>query len=183
MNRPHRATIVLGGLISALFASKAFASDEPLDTLGHLGPWAIPLSAALIAWSKDDGDGLVELAEGAVYTAATTYALKYVAEAHSGDGDTYSYPSTQTAMAAQGAAFLQFRYGWRYGIPAYGLAALVGYTQVKHYDQDWRGVAAGIFIATGIQYAVSDLGYSAKDYVLVPYFTGKEAGLIARVRF
>ena len=47
-----------------------------------------------------------------------------------------------------GASFIEKRYGWKYGIPAYLAASFVGYSWVKsdkHYTED---VMAGAVIGT-----------------------------------
>ncbi|CCN70547.1 putative Phosphatidic acid phosphatase type 2/haloperoxidase (fragment) [Vibrio nigripulchritudo SFn118] len=75
---------------------------------------------------------------------------------------------------------MQFRYGSAYGIPAYGAAALVGYSRVDANHHYWRDVIAGMALATGVQYAVTELGYSV---TVLPYFTGEETGVTAQVRF
>lgn len=183
MNKLSKAQIVFLLLMLSIFAFPSWAENEQLDTFGDVGQWAIPLTAAIISWAKDDQEGIFELAEGAIYTATTAYSLKHLIESDGPNGEPHSFPSIHTAMAAQGAAYLQFRYGWKYGAPAYTAAAIVGYSRIDNDEHDWEDVIAGAAIATGIQYAVSGLGISAKNYVVIPYFTGEEAGLQAHVRF
>ncbi len=71
----------------------------------------------------NDGEGLLQLTEGAVYTALATHTLKFAVNKERPDGGDYSWPSGHTSAAMQGAAYLQFRYGWEYGVPAYAGAS------------------------------------------------------------
>ncbi len=85
------------------------------------------------------------------YALATliTHGLKPLINESRPNGGQYSFPSGHTTSAFAGAAFLQMRYGWKIGIPAYLLAGYVGHTRVqadKHYIWD---VAAGAAIGIG----------------------------------
>ncbi|WP_181713318.1 phosphatase PAP2 family protein [Vibrio tarriae] len=159
------------------------AEKSKLEVYGDIAQYGIPLTAGLITAIHMDGEGMMQLAEGAFWTAAATEALKLSVDAQRPNGGSQSFPSGHTSAASQGAAYLQFRYGSTYGIPAYAAAALVGYSQVdanKHY---WRDVAAGMALATGIQYAITVGGISATNLVLVPYFDGDETGIYASLSF
>lgn len=50
------------------------------------------------------------------------------------------------------AAFVQKRYGWEYGIPAYLLAGYVGYTRIEANKHDGWDVLAGAAIGVGMSY-------------------------------
>lgn len=63
-------------------------------------------------------------------------------------GSRSSFPSGHTAAAFSGASFIDARYGSKWGIPAYALAALTGYSRVwadAHFLDD---VTAGASIGT-----------------------------------
>jgi len=82
-------------------------------------------------------------------TTLVTKGLKTLVNETRPNGEKYSFPSGHTGIAFAGAGFLQIRYGWKIGIPAYLLASFVGYSRIetgKHYIWD---VAAGAVIGMG----------------------------------
>lgn len=153
-------------------------SASKLTSAGDTIQIGLPLSAILIAMAKQDDIGVSQAVEGFVYTTAATHLLKSTIHASRPDnsGDN-SFPSGHTAAAAQGAAFLQYRYGWKYGVPAYLLTGLVGYSRVEADKHYWRDVVAGVAIASGIQYVISKTPYSLTNMVVAPMFNDKSVGL------
>lgn len=60
--------------------------------------------------------------------------------------DNYSFPSGHTTSAFAGAAFIQRKYGWSYGIPCYAMASFVGYSRVQAKKHDTWDVLGGATI-------------------------------------
>lgn len=81
-------------------------------------PYALPASALLIVTSKNDSLGAVQLARGCGATLLASYALQSLFSLP----DSSSLSPRNTASMCS-AAFLQYRYGSSYGIPAISLAA------------------------------------------------------------
>ena len=52
------------------------------------------------------------------------------------------------------ALFFMPNYGWEYGVPAFGLALLTGYSRVQAKKHHWYDVAASDAIAIGVNYLV-----------------------------
>ncbi|WP_434356032.1 phosphatase PAP2 family protein [Parasalinivibrio latis] len=137
-----------------------------------------------MAFFNDDYEGLIQMTEGAIYTATATQVLKYTVRAKRPNGvSRHSFPSGHTSAAFQGAAFLHFRYGWEYGLPAYALASSVGASRVDAHKHYWRDVIAGAGLAIGIQYMVTEKGYSISDFILTPYTDGETYGLAGQFKF
>ncbi len=165
-----------------IFSSPSKAGDKShLEQYGDIAEYGIPVFAGLVAVMHGDGDGLVRLGEGALYTAVATHTLKAAISARRPNGNNNdSFPSGHTSSAFQGAAFLQFEYGWQYGVPALLAATVVGYSRVDSDHHYWRDVAAGALLATGIQYGVSQGGYSL---TFSPFVEGDAVGLMAHMSF
>jgi hypothetical protein len=58
-------------------------------------------------------------------TAAVTEGRKLAVNEQAPDGADRSFPSGHASIVFSGAAFVQMRYGWTYGIPACLVAAFV----------------------------------------------------------
>jgi hypothetical protein len=102
----------------------------------------------MVSLMKGDSEGTKQWAEGALWTSVATHTLKFAVDEERPNGnDNNSFPSGHTSAAFQGAAFLQMRYGWEYGVPAYAAASFVGYSRVHGEYHYWRDVAAGAALA------------------------------------
>ncbi|WP_024872918.1 phosphatase PAP2 family protein [Tolumonas lignilytica] len=119
---------------------------------GDIASLALPAIAAGLSWQQDDNEGLIQFGEGYVATMATSEALKFSIHAKRPNGEDHSFPSAHTASAFSAASYLQQRYGWKYGVPAYTAAAAVGWSRVNAKEHYWRDVIAGAAIATGFSY-------------------------------
>ncbi|OLQ85522.1 phosphoesterase [Vibrio ponticus] len=170
--------------VSALWSSHSLALEgQELETTGDILQWAIPATAGVISLAKFDGEGFGQLVEGAFLTASATHILKVAINAERPNGGDYSMPSGHTSAAMQGAAYLQFRYGWKYGVPAYLAAGVVGYSRVDRNYHYWRDVAAGTLLATAIQYSVTKAGFSVTNFAVAPTFDGERVGILANIKF
>jgi membrane-associated phospholipid phosphatase len=132
--------LVCALLVSALPASAlpACAADAVARS-GDVGQLALPAAAVLATALHHDAEGGRQLTRSLLSTLAVVYVLKATVERRRPDGGARSFPSGHTASAAAGAAFLQRRYGWRLGVPAYAAAAFVGWSRVEsrhHYTSD-----------------------------------------------
>ena len=115
-------------LIAASPAAQAFtvnskpltSTQKNIETLGSGVAIALPVTAGVIAWSKDDEMGFAQLAAETFLTVGTAEALKNIVreERPNGAGGG-SFPSATTALAASGSSFLWGRYGWEYGLPVF----------------------------------------------------------------
>ncbi len=116
----------------------------------HLLLPATALAATLII--EDDFQGGWQLVKTGVVSRVAVEALKYGIEKDRPDGSgDDSFPSGHTADSFAAATFMQQRYGWQWGIPAYIGATFVAYSRVesdKHYIEDvLAGAAIGIISA------------------------------------
>ncbi|MGB5371323.1 MAG: phosphatase PAP2 family protein, partial [Flavobacteriaceae bacterium] len=147
---------------------------------GDILQFALPVSAGVISLIKKDYDGTKKLALSYGTTLAFTYTLKYTVHKQRPEGRYRfdSFPSGHTASAFSGASFIQRRYGWKYGWPAYFLACIVGVSRMEGPDgyHDIIDVVAGAAIGIGSTYIFTK-PYSQKKITL-GFSTRKDQSLL-----
>ncbi|MFQ3228700.1 phosphatase PAP2 family protein [Reinekea sp.] len=144
-----KKTILTMG-ICGLFASTSVMADE-IETAGDIIQIAIPLTALVATYTLDDPEGRKQFLWSYGSTFAITHILKRTVNKERPDGsNTLSFPSGHTGSAFSGASFLQKRYGWDVGVPAYIAASFVGYSRVHAKKHDWVDVGAGALLAVGM---------------------------------
>lgn len=130
---------------------QAVAAQGKLETSGDLLEFGLPLAALTTAYLHQDTDGeqqwLFSTGTTLVATAVTKQAFANTAWGTGPKTKEQSFPSGHTAIACSGAAFLNDRYGWTYGAPAYALAGVVAYSRVNAHEHYWRDVLAGCGLA------------------------------------
>ena len=110
-------------------------------------PGAMGVATALI---KGDSKGLLQLAESEATSVAAAYLLKHTIRKERPDGsDMHSFPSNHAGVAFSGATFLQRRYGWKLGVPAYAVSTYVAWGRVYSKRHDVWDVLAGAAIGVG----------------------------------
>ena len=133
------------------------------DTAADVLRVALPAAAFSMTQYLDDSEGATQFYYSFASTIAATYALKTAVHKNRPDGsDNDAFPSGHTSMAFQGAAFLQRRYGWQYGAPAYALASYVGYSRVKNDHPDTGDVLAGALIGMAASYYFAEPFYGVQ---------------------
>ncbi|MDE5790409.1 MAG: phosphatase PAP2 family protein [Muribaculaceae bacterium] len=114
---------------------------------------ALPVAALTGVLVQKDWKGLIQGVETAAATTATTLILKYsIKEMRPDYSNTHSFPSGHSSISFATAAFLQRRYGWGVGAPAYALSCYVAWGRVfakKHHVWD---VCAGAVIGAASAY-------------------------------
>lgn len=138
-----------------LWANHATARTKTIETAGQIVAFGLPAAAGAYSLYEEDGTGALELGASWLATVGSTYALSHIVREKRPDGSDYhSFPSDTSASAFSAANYLWFRYGWRFGIPAYALATFAGYSRVQADKHHWYDVAASSAIALGINYAI-----------------------------
>ncbi len=153
--RRSLAALAAAAAISVLPGPAAAAGNPTLTKAGDILRFAIPVTAAGISLYKDDYQGFGQLVVAWTATVGIAYGLKHVVHERRPNGTDYkSFPSDSAASAQAGAAYLWHRYGWQYGLPAFGLGLLVGYSRVQAKEHHWYDVAASDVISLGVNYLV-----------------------------
>lgn len=143
-------------LVTTLAASFAVSSTQTLaqektttQKIGDVGEYAMPSLVLAIALAHTDSKGVGQFALASATTLGLVNILKQTIDSRRPNGGHRSFPSGHTASAFMSAAFLQRRYGWTYGLPAYAAATFVGYSRV-HTKQHWtRDVVASAALGIG----------------------------------
>ncbi len=139
------------------------------------------LTGVLIA---KDWTGLKQGAFSAVTALGVTYGLKYAIHKRRPDGsDMHSFPSGHTSALFTNAAFVQRRYGWKFGIPAYAVAAYVGWGRTFAKKHDWWDVIAGAAIGAGSAYTYTRTYEKNVKLDIAPVADGSNMGVYVSLQF
>ncbi len=126
------------------------AQKDGFELSGDILEYAIPASvfASTLIW-RDDTKPTWQFMKTYGLAAGINYALKPLIDKPRPDGvGGESFPSGHTTSAFAGAAFVERRYGWKAGVPAYLVASYVGWTRVHANRHDWWDVLAGATLGT-----------------------------------
>ena len=116
---------------------------------------------------KDGQRGDIQFVKAMAANAAITYGLKVLINKERPNGENFGFPSGHTSATFCSAAFIQKRYGWKYGIPAYALAAYVGFSRIESKKHDGWDVAAGAILGTSMSYIFTKAYQSHQSISLV----------------
>ena len=126
---------------------------ERVGDFAQFAPTAASLAAILI---HKDKEGFWQFSKSMGANLAATWVLKYAINKPRPEGrtDGHAFPSGHTSFAFQGASFLQRRYGWKYGIPAYAVASYVAYSRLEGLNDRHDGwdVLAGALLGIASTY-------------------------------
>jgi membrane-associated phospholipid phosphatase len=140
---------VLAGLPHA-----AVAADANTLLAGDIVTGLAPFVTFGIAYFKDDREGEIEwLRDTGINEVVNTglrVAFNQTSLGRRPDGSQYGFPSGHAGFVFSQAAFLQERYGWKYGAPALVLASAVSYIRVREDKHYWRDVIAGGALGYGV---------------------------------
>ncbi|MFT7652173.1 MAG: membrane-associated phospholipid phosphatase [Candidatus Azotimanducaceae bacterium] len=159
MNAMKKSTKKLLLLMSLCITASASADhhNEGRTRTGDVGD-ALEIVMPLLSLGgtlvNKDWEGARQFSYGLISTLVVTHGIKDAVSKERPDGrDDESLPSSHTAVSVHAAAYLQRRYGWRIGAPAYVLATYVGYSRVyddRHDEQD-------VLLGAAIGYAAARL--------------------------
>jgi membrane-associated phospholipid phosphatase len=144
-------------LLPALHAPRA-AADEVAITDGLTA--IVPLGGMLLTYTHDDPAGRRQY----LWSMGTTLVVVTTARVLFNDhdwgqrpnGHPYGFPSGHMAFFGAGAAFIQDRYGWKWGIPAWAAAGYTAYVRVEDDHHRWRDIIVATAVAAGVsQYFVT----------------------------
>lgn len=187
-------TLFFGNSLNAqdIIVPEFSASDEFHHTSAQKGvslstdviALALPAAALTGTLLAKDWQGLKQGVFTALAAGGATLILKYsVHERRPDRTDYHSFPSGHSAVTFATAAYLQRRYGWKFGAPAYALATYVAWGRVfskKHY---WWDVMAGAAIGAGSAYIFTRPWAQKHQLSLSPVTDGRTFAISASFIF
>lgn len=145
---------------------------------------ALPAAALIGTLCMRDWQGLLQGVETAAVTAAFTLGLKYAVKERRPDGSDYhSFPSGHTSVSFATATYLQRRYGWKFGVPAYILSTYVAWGRCfsrQHYVWD---CVVGAAIGAGSALIFTTPFAKKHNLQLAPTSDGRSIGMYASFEF
>ena len=138
------AALLLGG------TQQANAEEDTLREIGDILQFALPGAGGIATLFEKDNDweGSKQWLKTQATQLGTQMSIKFIVDKTRPSNGTQSFPSGHTSGAFSGAAFIERRYGWGWGIPAYGLAGLTAYSRVNADAHDTWDVIGGATIGT-----------------------------------
>ena len=139
--------------ISSIYFTANGQSKKAVDRSTDILMFVTPVSGFISSLAMGDYQGTKQIVLAGVTNLAATYALKYTIKKERPDhSDRHSFPSAHTSISFQGAAFIQKRYGWKWGAPAYLLSTYVAWGRTYAKKHDWWDVLGGAAIGTASSY-------------------------------
>jgi membrane-associated phospholipid phosphatase len=140
-------------LMLAFNSARAVASES--DVLaGDIVTGLFPVVAFGTAWLKDDTEGEVQWLRSTIVNEVVLTSLRVAFNSTSWgerpNGAPYGFPSGHAGFIYSQSAFLQERYGWKYGLPSFLVATGVNYIRVREDKHYWRDVIAAGAVSYGI---------------------------------
>ncbi len=127
-----------------------YCQNKTLETSGDIILYTLPAVALGSSLFQKDYKGASDFGKGFALNQLLTFGLKFAIDKERPNMENNnSFPSAHTSTTFQSAAFIQKRYGWKYGIPAYALASYTGFTRIKADKHDIIDVIAGAIIGVG----------------------------------
>lgn len=156
---------------------------EASATLGTFGEvqYQVPALLALYGYSlhRQDPvlhDMMTSMLSAYTLTGLGTLAIKGISNTERpsddwNDGE-FGFPSFHVASTMTIAAVAQEYYGWRAGVPLYGLAGLIGWSRIDERDHDLSDVVFGAALGWVIGHSVASRSLTGDSRVqLSPWFS------------
>lgn len=168
--------------IVLLFGCVPCQAESDKDKQADILMLALPASAYVLTLMEDDDDGAWQLAKSLGLSAVSTLALNSVIDKNSPNGKSDdAFPSGHATIAFSAAAFVQKRYGWKKGIPAYLVASYTGWLRVETDDHDYADVISGAAVGVISSYFFTDP--FGDDIQASMWVAGSSAGLRIQIRW
>lgn len=151
---------------------------------GDILVFAAPVAGIITGLAMHDWQGIKQEAFTGLTAIGTTFVLKYTVNKTRPDfSNNHSFPSMHTTVSFAGAAYIQRRYGWGWGIPAYALSVYVGWSRIYAKKHDIWDVIAGAAIGIGSAYIYTRPFAKKHKLSICPMTDGDHMGVYANLTF
>lgn len=158
--------------------------QKGFGTASDVAAITLPVATLAGVLISQDWEGLKEAALTAAVATAATYVLKFsVRELRPDHSNYHSFPSMHSATAFATAAFLQRRYGWKFGGPAYAIATFTAVGRVVGKKHHWWDCVVGAAIGAGSAYIFTRPWAREHELSLIPVATPTDIGISAQMTF
>lgn len=138
---------------------------------------ALPVAALATVLIERDWKGLKQGVFTGIAAAGSMLILKFsVSELRPDHSNYHSFPSGHSTMAFASAAFMQRRYGWKWGIPAYTVATYTAVGRVLAKKHHWWDCVAGAALGAASAYIFTTPWARSHDLSLAPVSTDTTFG-------
>lgn len=145
---------------------------------------ALPVAAIAGVCFAKDWQGLKQGAFTAAGAVGAMLILKYsVRELRPDHSNYHSFPSGHSTITFAAAGFLQRRYGWKFGAPAYALATYTAVGRVVAKKHHWWDVVAGAAIGVASAYIFTTPWAKDHDFGMAPVASDQYVGFSASMTF
>ena len=133
--------------------NKHWSQETKIEQSGDFLQITLPIAAlgSAIVWG-DSTKPVIQFVKTMAVSTIVTHGLKRAINKPRPNGGRHAFPSGHTSAAFTGAAFLERRFGWKIGVPAYALAGYVGWTRVHANKHDWWDILGGAIVGVGSAY-------------------------------
>lgn len=139
---------------------------------------ALPVAALTTVLIERDWQGLKQGVFTGIAAAGSMLILKYsVSELRPDHSNYHSFPSGHSTIAFASAAFMQRRYGWKWGIPAYTVATYTAVGRVLAKKHHWWDCVAGAAIGAASAYIFTTPWAREHEFSMAPVATDSAVGL------
>lgn len=145
---------------------------------------ALPAATLAGVLIMQDWEGLKEGAFTAVTTLGATYLLKWTVNERRPDRTSFdSFPSGHTSTCFATATFLQKRFGWKFGVPAYVASTYVAWGRCFSKQHHWWDVVAGAAIGTASAWIFTTPFAKKHELAITPWTDGHHLAVTTSFKF
>ena len=171
-------------LLSLLVPGLANAQTEFVKATTDILCLVPSAGAAVLTLVNKDEEGFRQFVLSTAVATCASYAMEAVITKPRPDGDgNHAMPSTHTMIAFNGASYLQQRYGWKWGVPAYAISTYVAWGRVYGQRHDVWDVLAGAALGAGCAFIFTRPFAKGKEITVSPAVMDGAKGISLAMRF